>query len=95
MSVTLVYVPKGQPLDRGVAVFDVDKDKKTVKFHDQIIVKMMSETGIIIPAIEQPAYGNKVKVVLGDPEFYKAFTQLYLANHYTDKEQYKWCKTSK
>lgn len=92
MSVTLVHVSTGQPLNQGVPLLSVDKEKKLITFFTLFDKEVMSTTGIPIPAIERPLYGNKVKVVLGDPEFFDAFTKIYLASHYTDKKSYKWCK---
>lgn len=91
MTVTLMYVAKGQDLANGTKILALDEANKTVTFFSKVVEESMRETGIMIPNIERERYSGKTKVVLGDPEFYKAFTSIYLRDHYNNKDTYKWC----
>ena len=95
MSVTLMHVAKGQDLAQGTKILAVDEANKTVTFFSKVIEDTMRQTGVMIPNIERERYRGKTQVVLGDPEFYKAFTSIYLKNHYTDKDIYRWCVRAK
>ena len=58
-------------------------------FADPDFQKSMSQSGIIIPEALQSQYGNKERVFWKDPEFVKAFKELFF-NHEMDPKQYEW-----
>ncbi len=93
ISKTLVFVADGKSPKEGTSILIVDDSKKTVTFISRTEKAMMEKTGIAIPAAEQTAYEGKSKVTLEDPKFYKAFIEIYLRDHYTDRSHYKWFPT--
>lgn len=46
-------------------------------FEDPVFQKTMSELGVLIPKTLRPEFNGKSRVFLEDPEFPKAFSELY------------------
>jgi hypothetical protein len=55
----------------------VEFESGLVHFHDRFLEAEMKETGILIPSSHQADYGGKETIFLGDPEFEKAFKNIY------------------
>lgn len=58
-------------------------------FADPIFQKAMTDFGIIIPKALQNEFAGKERVYLEDPEFLKAFQELYF-NLEMDPNLYEW-----
>ncbi len=88
MSITLCHMTKEQK----IPILTINQTEQKVLFSDKTLEALMKNSGITIPAIERGGYSDKIKVTLADPEFYKAFTKIYLSTHYKNPETYKWFK---
>ncbi len=64
------------------------KPGETAKFTNPYIQKGFEEFGIIIPPALVKDYAGKERVYLDDPEFEKAFRELYFAFE-MDQNEYK------
>ncbi|MEI6790452.1 MAG: hypothetical protein WCK42_04650 [Myxococcaceae bacterium] len=58
-------------------------------FTDPTFQKAMSQFGIVIPEALQKDFGDKQRVYLNDPEFMKAFKELYF-NLQLNPKLYEW-----
>ena len=67
----------------------VEMDHGEVVFHDRFLQKAMEKKGILIPPALQDEFGGKTYVRLGDPDFEKAFKEVFF-NMSMNPSKYHW-----
>lgn len=77
-------------VNNNALIATYDNEKKTITIQDTFLKRALEIDGITIPELLKEQYGNKTTVKLNDPEFTKAFKDVYYVKHYKDKENYKW-----
>jgi len=74
-------------METGTIVVEFKEGKAC--FNDRFLELEMKETGIYIPESKSGAFGEKEIVYLGDPQFEKAFTDVYYPL-YIANSLYEW-----
>lgn len=78
----LINTRTGQPL------VTIEKDG-TFQFHHQMLADEIKEFGVDIPAYLRPEFNHKKNVYLDDPDFERAFREVYYT-HNIDRDLFKW-----
>jgi len=60
-----------------------------VIIHDQIIEQDIKKRGIFIPPAYRSEYDGKTTIKIGDPDFQRAFKEVYYAFTFKDKSLYR------
>lgn len=56
----------------------VEFSKGEIRFGDRFLEAEMRKAGVLIPQVRRAEYGEKERVLLGDPLFQKAFVEIYV-----------------
>ncbi len=72
-------------------VVTIDTVKKSVQLISPTLLQIMSTSGITITPLERERFNGKARVLVGDPEFYEAFTKIYVpANYPVGRPGFEW-----
>ncbi len=95
MSVILMKVVEGKPQHEWPRLFEVNKEQsKVLQVFSEFERNSLRENGIAIPEGMRAQYEGKAFVKLDDPDFYKAFSNIYYKQHYAGKSEYRWFKSN-
>jgi len=77
----LINTHTGKPL--------VTIEEGAVQFHHSMLADEIELFGVTIPAYMRPQFSDKTNVYLDDPDFERAFREVYYTHH-IDRDLFKW-----